>query len=272
MEFDINPLFIDVNQRQLFVINYTPLRKQSIASIIYLPPFAEEMHKSRHMVAEQARQFARRGYHVMTVDLTGCGDSSGEFEEATWELWKEDAKACYDWITSTQPAPPIILWGLRTGALLATQLSEQIANVHKLLLWQPIIYGDQFVSQFIRQKLAAHNILSKASKKLETKSILDELNLTGYIEVGGYKTTNKLLSSLSSAKITDTVPKCQVFWFELGIENKDHLCFASNQAVEIWKKKRAQIETKTIKGQPFWSTQEIVNCPDLIEATNKIIN
>ena len=75
--FEIEPFFLDGKQNSLFCIHLYLAGVTCKGSILYLHPFAEEMHKSRCMAALQARHFAQAGYAVLQVDLTGCGDSSG---------------------------------------------------------------------------------------------------------------------------------------------------------------------------------------------------
>jgi alpha/beta superfamily hydrolase len=54
--------------------------------ILCIHPFAEEMNKSRRMAALQSRALAEAGYTVLQIDLHGCGDSAGDFGEASWPL------------------------------------------------------------------------------------------------------------------------------------------------------------------------------------------
>ena len=67
-------------------------------AFIYVHPFAEEMNRSRRVVTLQARQFAENGYAVLIIDLFGCGDSTGEFADATWEIWKADLGIAEKWL------------------------------------------------------------------------------------------------------------------------------------------------------------------------------
>ena len=115
--FEIEPFFLSGEQGALFCIHLYPTDTAPKGGILYLHPFAEEMHKSRRMAALQARRFAAEGYAVLQVDLTGCGDSSGDFGDATWEAWHDDARRAHTWLLAKAPGP-IILWGLRTGASL----------------------------------------------------------------------------------------------------------------------------------------------------------
>jgi hypothetical protein len=47
-----------------------------------VPPFAEEMNKSRRMIAEVGRRLEGSGVGMLLVDLFGTGDSEGEFAQA----------------------------------------------------------------------------------------------------------------------------------------------------------------------------------------------
>ena len=83
--------FLVHQDRKLFYVQAEPSHGDIRASILFLHPFAEEMHRSRHMVASQARALAGAGYRVMLLDLYGCGDAGGEFTDATWDIWQQDA-------------------------------------------------------------------------------------------------------------------------------------------------------------------------------------
>src|SRR5690606_21241351 len=122
---------------------------------VHAAAFADEMNKSRRMVALQARRLAGAGYAVLRPDLTGCGDSEGEFGEATWTGWVDDLLAAADWAGRQYPAsaPPLWFWGHRMGALLACAAAARLPG-SRLLLWQPVTSGRTQLRQFLRLKSA----------------------------------------------------------------------------------------------------------------------
>src|SRR5262245_21600498 len=67
-----------------------PLNGGVRGTVLLLPPFAEELNKTRRMCARFARRLAGHGWRVVRVDLYGCGDSAGEFRDATWSQWISD--------------------------------------------------------------------------------------------------------------------------------------------------------------------------------------
>jgi hypothetical protein len=82
----------------------------------------------------------------------GCGDSSGDLASARWQDWKEVLLAA-----DLSPAARSIriLWGLRSGALLAAAVVDRIAPQPDLLLWQPVSSRKLHLTQFLRLKCEA---------------------------------------------------------------------------------------------------------------------
>jgi alpha/beta superfamily hydrolase len=64
---------------------------------LIIPPFAEELNKSRWILAEVGRELARRGVASILPDLYGTGDSDGEFREACWTRWRKDIAQAAAW-------------------------------------------------------------------------------------------------------------------------------------------------------------------------------
>src|SRR5205085_12253427 len=127
---------------------FYPARKNPVkGGILYVHPFAEEMNKSRRMAALQARAFSDAGYAVLQIDLYGCGDSSGDFGDARWEIWKQDLAAGAAWL-SERLERPVVLWGLRLGALLALDYARTAPHpAAAMILWQPVLNGASYLTQ-----------------------------------------------------------------------------------------------------------------------------
>src|SRR5205823_606352 len=160
-----------------------------------LHPFAEEMNKSRRMAALQARAFAARGYAVLQIDLLGCGDSSGGFDDARWSRWKHDVRNAQRWL-SDHAEGPMHLWGLRLGALLAADCArEQDASFASLLMWQPVTSGAQFMTQFLRLRLT-NEMLSGAAARGGVEPLRAQLAAGRALEIGGYELTPELASEI----------------------------------------------------------------------------
>ncbi len=168
---------------------------------LYLPPFAEEMNLSRAIVARQARAFAERGEAVVCLDYFGTGDSEGEFEQASVDLWLNDISDTLAWIRS-QGARSVSLWGLRFGGLLAIDyLLEHAQNysdakIERLLLWRPVLDGRLLMKQFFRLKQ-----VSESMKGGDKVNWLEKVRQGETVEVAGYPITPSLLEAISELKV-----------------------------------------------------------------------
>lgn len=263
-DIQIEPFFLESPRGPLFCIYLSPKNTALRGSLLYLHPFGEEMHKSRRMAALQARTFAAQGYAVLQIDLTGCGDSAGDFADASWSGWRDDARLAHEWL-SAKTAQAITLWGLRTGALLAADLAQTL-NVQALLLWQPVVDGHLFLTQFLRIKLASE-MLSEGQSKTGTKDLLAQLESGQGVEVGGNMLSPAMARELGVLKLAAIVPACPVNWLEVGAATGEQLSPAAQRVADTWREAGTQVRTQTVNGEPFWATQEITECLPLIEAS-----
>lgn len=267
---ELTPFFLDSPRGPLFCLYTAPSNAEPQGAVLYLHPFAEEMHKSRRMAAIQARAFAAAGYAVLQVDLTGCGDSAGDFGDASWQAWCEDALLAHAWLRQ-KTAAPLTLWGLRTGATLAVDVARTLAdaqhNVQQLLLWQPVTSGDVFLNQFLRIKLASE-MLADGQAQSGTKALRAGLEAGEAVEVGGYMLSPNMARELGRIKLSAMQPPCPVIWLEVGPESSETLMPASQRMAETWQTQGVSVTAKTVQGTAFWVTQEITECPGLLQAMN----
>lgn len=269
-KYCIEPFFLPLGQQSLFCVYTFPTDTPPQGGILYLPPFAEEMHKSRRMAALQARQFAQAGYAVLQFDLLGCGDSSGEFAEANWRLWMECAKAAHTWL-SQQLHSTIYLWGLRLGAIMATELSSQVTNIGGLILWQPVTNGETFLNQFLRIKVASE-MLAPTQEKSGTKELLNLLESGQSVEIGGYMLAPELAMQLKELRLGQlSLTSSPIVWLESSPTESQSLPPASSRLIENWIANGMDVRGKMVLGDNFWSSQEILESPNLLLETSRML-
>lgn len=262
---DLHPFHLDTPRGPLFCLLTRPGGgARPTGGLVYLHPFAEEMHKSRRMAALQARALAARGLAVLQVDLTGCGDSAGDFGDATWPAWLDDARRAHAWLTA-ETGVPVGFWGLRVGASLAVEAARDLAGVDRLLLWQPVVAGEVFLNQFLRIRLAGE-MLADGQARSGTKALRARLDAGEAVEVGGYMLCPDMARALAALDLIGP-PPCPTRWLEVGAEAGADVAPASQRVVDAWRAAGVDVTTATVAGDPFWITQEITECPALIEAT-----
>jgi exosortase A-associated hydrolase 2 len=261
---------------QRFCLHYPAQGDVRRGQVIYIHPFAEEMNKARRMAALQARALAQAGFSVLQIDLLGCGDSSGDFGDATWESWVNDVVQACHWLRSqTHPGdkkevPPLWLWGLRAGCLVAVDAAAQLNEPCHFLFWQPPAAGKPLLQQFLRLKVAADMLGGQSKGVME--AMRQELANGSPVEVAGYMVSASLATGLDRAKLALPVAPpgsqaSQVEWFEVSTRDDASLSPVSTQTVASWQMAGIAVNSHVVKGPSFWQTTEIEDAPALIEAT-----
>jgi len=267
---------------QRFCLFHTPQPgNPTRGRVLFCHPFAEELNTTRRTVARQARAMADAGFAVMQIDLLGCGDSSGDFGNASWPAWLADLQLAHAWLSNQQPATgPLWLWGLRAGALLASDLAATLPEPANLLLWQPFASGQQQLQQFLRLHSAGQWL---AGNQKDTVKKIDkpaqQLAQGQSVHIAGYPLSPVLAQGLSAAKLQPPAkqPPGQLIWLELGTLPAQNLAstaasvpalspVAEKQVAE-WRQASWQVSAQTVATPAFWQTVDAEAAPELIPAT-----
>ncbi|MBA3058024.1 MAG: hydrolase 2, exosortase A system-associated [Gammaproteobacteria bacterium] len=263
---------------QRFCVFYAAQGPTARALVLYIHPFSEEMNKARRMAALQARALAQAGCAVLQIDLLGCGDSSGDFGDATWQSWVNDVVRGSRWLHQRHHAPgpqgrnpPLWLWGLRAGCLLAVEAASQMSEPCHLLFWQPPPAGRPLLQQFLRLKAAA-DLQSNQAKNVMA-GLRQQLNEGSPVEVAGYQLAPELARGLEQSVLLPgpaTKPG-RLEWFEMSTRTNAVLSPASNEALTQWQQRGFEVRSRLINGPAFWQSAEIEDVPALITATTAAV-
>lgn len=270
------PMFIEVTPGPLgqrFALLHSPNGGHPRGLIVYVHPFAEEMNKSRRMAALQSRALAAAGYAVLQMDLLGCGDSAGDFGDATWAQWVDDVVFACRWLRRRHPTaaraiePPMWLWGLRAGCLLVTEAARRLddESSYRLLFWQPTAAGKLALQQFLRLKAAA-DMLGGSGKGVVTE-LRRQLAAGVSVEVAGYGLSPALAAGLEQATLRPPECPMRVEWLEVSGDEVPALSPASVSATGHWRQANSLLRTHIVRGPAFWQTTEIEDAPALLTAT-----
>jgi exosortase A-associated hydrolase 2 len=267
----LSPFFLDSGATKLFALLTTPRDDAAPkAAVLFVPPFGEEIAKSRVTYAMQARALAAAGCGALSVDLSCTADSEGEFAAASWEQWLSDVEAAARWLTSRGGAERIAVLGLRLGALLALDwLYRTETAVSAAVLWQPVMSGRQFLKQFLRVRTVADTVAGEAKATVE--GLLGELRAGRTLEVGGYAISPVLARQIESVEAdrlwSGRLPP--LAWFEIVASEDNDLAPASVKSVAQARALGAEVTTRVVVDQQFWRSTEITAAPRLVAATSE---
>lgn len=266
----MQPFFIDSSAGNLFAVYWPPASGIVTKAIVHVPAFAEEMNKSRRMVALQAKAFAKQGYAVLVLDLFGTGDSVGDFGEATWQIWLQNIDTGIDWLKQ-QGAQSIALWGLRTGVLLAMDFATcRQQPIERLIAWQPVVNGDVFITQFLRLRVVAAMMDSSAPRE-KTSDLKRQLLEGQAIEVAGYLLNPDLINPLMALRADrltgQAVKEMAIFEVVSSVDNP--VAIGNTPLLSILQEQNINASLTKVVGEAFWASQEISEAPDLIKITTE---
>ena len=256
--------FLPASDGQRFCLHTPPQGQQEKGAVLYIHPFAEEMNKSRRMVAMQSRTLAAAGYGVLQIDLHGCGDSSGDFGDASWESWVRDVADAGRWLRDRSSAP-LWVWGLRAGCLIAAAAAVNLEKDTNFLFWQPAPAGKPLLQQFLRLKLAGE-LAGRESKGI-TEALRRQLADGEVVEVAGYRLSPALTRGLEAAVLELPTNTGRIEWIEISPRAEPTLAPASIKRLEEWHATGLSVRSQVVCGPSFWQTSEIEEAPALIQAT-----
>lgn len=259
------PFYLPVGSREIFCLHHAPAQA-AVGALVYVPPFAEEMNKSRRVAALQSRALAARGWHVLQIDLCGTGDSGGDFSDVSWERWLEDVGTARRWLFSRSGFEPW-LWGLRLGGLLASiSLSQRPEPGVGLVLWQPVVSGRQHLQQFLRLKAGSAWLGQEPGADQRSADPLDRFRAGEEMEVAGYLLTPSLALPMATADLQLNQHLLRVVWLEVS-PRPDAALATSSQRLLSAMPPGAEIRASVVAGPSFWRAQEIEVAPELVQAT-----
>lgn len=255
---------------RLFVVLREPAGRRGGACVLLVPPFAEELNKSRRMLTELALSLADRGIATVMPDLYGTGDSEGEFRDADWEVWTRDLLVAASWASSRDWSVRSML-AIRLGCPLGADAAALLPEpLERCVYWQPVADGQRFTTQFLRLRVAASMM---ADQKETVSELRERIDAGECIEVAGYECPPRLFAAID--RLTpDRVAHQRLgrlHWIELVRDKASSPSAASMRTVEASRTRVPALEFETAVGEPFWAATEIVVIPDLVARTTELL-
>ena len=247
---DLAPTFLDGPQGRLFVMRWRP-HGTPRGTVLFVPPFGEEMNRARRLMAETGQRLAAAGMSGMLPDLSGTGDSPGSFAEASWTGWVAEIEHLLDRLAGSDEGP-VHLVALRAGALLTAGCSApRLAELASLSVVKPIANGASYARQLLRTRLAAN---LAGTRRETTAGLRAQMADGASLEIGGYPMGSGIFDSLERARLdaAPLPPDLRLRWYEIGQAPEAPGTPAG--LPEAW---RAQgVEVRYIADPPFWNIQD----------------
>lgn len=269
-DIQVLPRFMGEEGAKHFTLQFS-CKGRPRAHIVFVPPFGEEMNRCRALVSEQARNFAQSGYSCTIIDFYGSGDSQGELHEASLQIWQENIRLTIETL-EREDNLPIILWGLRLGAFVALDFAaKSTVAIDSILLWQPVLSGKRYVTQILRQRVAAlvgKNLAPETTAQIRTKLADGEC-----IEISGYTVGGVLMQDIESLSLAGMTALCsgKIHWLENVSEPDAALTGATLKAIEQLESLQNDVQVYPFTGPQVWQLHSRDSLPELISITGSLL-
>ena len=204
------------------------------------------------------------------MDLLGCGDSSGDFGDATWAEWVTDIRTGISWLQRKFDCPPV-LWGLRLGCLLCLQAAAEVLTSPTLIFWQPVIAGRQHLDQFLRLAVLSDIVVEGDRKPARVQRLREELVSGKAVEVAGYTVSPALAAGIDGAELIPGTASSRMAWLEVLGSGNEQIKPGSQMCVDQLQRTGYRVETRVVPGAPFWQVNEVGDCSQLVDATLEVL-
>lgn len=151
----MNPFFFGPSNRPLYGV-YSQARGISArpGAVLLCYPVLGEYLRAHRAFRQLNNLLNRAGLSVLRFDYSCTGDSAGRAEDARLETWIEDVEWAVDELRDMVGVDAIAVVGLRFGGTIAALAAERRSDIGRLVLWDPIVSGADFVREAIGDRIA----------------------------------------------------------------------------------------------------------------------
>lgn len=144
--------FVTFAGEQLYLVHHRPATPPQ-ARVLMCSAFGSERTFAYTTWVRLARDLARAGFEAVTFDYRGTGESTGLHEQLTVARCVDDVEDVAGLLRAEAPGRPLILLGLRMGALFAAEAFDHGVG-DGLLLLDPPASAHAHLMDVLRRKLA----------------------------------------------------------------------------------------------------------------------
>jgi pimeloyl-ACP methyl ester carboxylesterase len=175
-----------------FAYYHPPTGADRSELIVVCPPLLSEYMRTYAALREVAVALAERGWHVVRFDYRGTGDSSGELMDVALQDWFDDVVTVTSEAKDISRCRSVSALAVRVGALIALGAQRDQTMFDRLVLWDPVLSGAEYLAAFTARSLKRTSVRGHPTP-----------NLSEGRSLGGYMVPPGLVSSLERLRERD---------------------------------------------------------------------
>lgn len=145
------PVVFEIEGQKLFAVMHLPLHHHHLLpGVLMCHGLAGNKTGRYRLYVHLAKELARLGIASLRVDFRGCGDSDGEFSDATVSGFLKDAHISLQYLLKHPQidSARVGIFGRSFGAAIALMAANQNNKVKSLALWSPLYDTMQWANQW----------------------------------------------------------------------------------------------------------------------------
>lgn len=147
----MTPLLFGSAAAPLYGMYHPPEAAPKDMGVVLCYPFGQEYMRAHRAYRQLSLLLAKKGFHVLRFDYRGTGDSSGDIDDVSVDDWITDVRSAVSELKELSDVSRMSVVGLRLGALVAALACEQGDGTDQLIVWDPVVSGQQYVDELLAE-------------------------------------------------------------------------------------------------------------------------
>jgi exosortase A-associated hydrolase 2 len=195
------PFYFRNGLHGLFGVLHSPASTSTGEVFVFCHPFGEEKLWTHRVFVAFARRLAAAGHTVLRFDYMGNGDSDGDFADMSLSTALSDVRCAIDQAKALTGVEAVNLVGLRLGATIASLVAETAPDIHRIVLWAPVVDGARYMQELLRINLTTQMAIYKEIVH-DRETLVRLLERGETVNVDGYEIALPLYSEVASVNLS----------------------------------------------------------------------
>jgi len=268
--YNETPFFFNDSQNRLFGILHKPVADDYNFGFVFCNPIVEEKLWAHRVYVNFARKLSGMGYTVLRFDYYGHGDSEGDYCDSTLATMKADIKSALEELRRLKNVQETGLLGLRMGGTLAALVSEEVDNLSKLILWEPITLGSKYMKELFRINITTQTAAYKEVRH-NTDALIKRLQEGHLVNIDGYEILLPFYQQVSAVDLLQSKRSFQGQVLAVQINKREGQTSGKSEEVASL---YSRATSKAVVEHPFWKEirEYYSHAPNLYETTLEWLN
>jgi len=236
--------YCEVESTRMYAVLHRSTKPKG-TTLIFCPPFDQEMVTTYPRFARWSKQLAGRGISVLRYHPLGTGESDGAHADVTLNSLVKDAVTAQHFARQQIRDPYTGYLGLRLGATVSI-LAAAAHPADFLALWCPVTSLRHYFRELLRSQVTADAV--HRSRTRSTQQMIADLEAGRNVDVWGYELSPSLYRQMAAMPaLPEAPPARNVLWLVRPADEA-----AAAPVVKRWQDSGSHVDFRVVAETAFW--------------------